>query len=62
MPKLIGLEWDEPTAFDVHNKGWYEQAQLLLDDGTLVPLSFWDPVHFSQELTSAFCIRQGVLR
>ena len=54
MSKLIGLEWDEATALEVQNKGWYEQAQLRLDDGRLVPLSFWDPVRLSQELAEHF--------
>jgi hypothetical protein len=54
MPKLIGLEWDEATAFDIENKGWYEQAQLQLDDGTLLSLSFWDPTRLSQELREDF--------
>jgi hypothetical protein len=54
MPKVIGLDWDEATAFDVQNKGWYEQAQLQKDDGTLVSLSFWDPVRLRQELEADF--------
>jgi hypothetical protein len=54
MPKLTGLDWDDWTAFDVQNKGWYEQAQLQLDDGTRVPLSFWDPVRLDQELQDHF--------
>ncbi len=29
-------------------------ASLQLDDGTLVPLSFWDPVRLNQELKQDF--------
>jgi hypothetical protein len=54
MPKVIGLEWDEATAVDVQNKGWYEQAKLQKDDGSLVPLSFWDPVRLRQEFEADF--------
>ncbi len=54
MPNLIGLEWDDATAFEIQNKGWYEQAQLRLDDGTLKPLSFWDSVRLAQELKEHF--------
>lgn len=54
MPKVIGLEWDEATAFEIQNKGWYEQAKLQKDDGTLVPLSFWDPIRLRHELEADF--------
>lgn len=54
MPKIIGLDWDAATAYDIQNKGWYEQAKLQKDDGTLVPLSFWDPVRLRQELEEDF--------
>ena len=50
MPILTGLDWDEGTAFDVQNKGWYEMACLKMDDGKSIPLSIWDPV----------CLTQGV--
>jgi hypothetical protein len=42
MPILTGLDWDEGTAFDVQNKGWYEMACLKMDDGKSIPLSIWD--------------------
>jgi hypothetical protein len=48
------LDWDAATAFDVQNKGWYDQAELQMDDGRIVPLSFWDPVRLSQEIKADF--------
>lgn len=52
MPILTGLDWDEGTAFDVQNKGWYEMACLKMDDGKSIPLSIWDPVRLTQEVQS----------
>ena len=54
MPKLVGLDWDEQTAWEIERKGWYEQAALQLDDGRLIPLSFYDPVRLRQELEADF--------
>jgi hypothetical protein len=28
MPKLIGLDWDAESTWEIRNKGWYEMAQL----------------------------------
>ena len=41
MPKLIGLNWDERTAWEIEQKGWCEQVKLQMDDGTLVALSIY---------------------
>ncbi|MGB6192441.1 MAG: hypothetical protein WBF42_08240 [Terracidiphilus sp.] len=54
MPKLIGLDWDAEEAWEIRSKGWYELAELQLDDGSVVPLSFRDPVRLSQELQAHF--------
>jgi hypothetical protein len=54
MPKLIGLDWDAETAWEIRNKGWYELAKLQLDDGSLIPLSFRDPIRLGQELQAHF--------
>jgi hypothetical protein len=35
-------------------KGWFENAQLLMDDGRSFPLSFWDPTRLGQELEAHF--------
>ena len=54
MAVLVGLDWDDATAFDIRNKGWYEQAQLQFEDGRSVSLSFWDPTRLAQELNEHF--------
>jgi len=59
MPELIGLDWDERLAWEVQNKGWYEQAELQMDDGRMVSLSLWDPVRFSQELEAHFALGEA---
>ena|SRR5580704_10277222 len=56
---LIGLDFDEATAFDIKNKGWYGLAKLRLDDGTLIPLSFYDPIRLRQEVAEEFTQGKG---
>jgi hypothetical protein len=43
-------EFDEHTAWEVEQKGWFEGAVVTLPNGLAVPLSFWDPVRLSQDL------------
>ncbi|HEY1964013.1 MAG TPA: hypothetical protein VGG59_03740 [Acidobacteriaceae bacterium] len=54
MPILTGLNWDERTAFEVENKGWYEEVRLKMDDGRLIQLSIWDPIRLNQEVEAEF--------
>jgi len=54
MPKLIGLNWDERTAWEIEQKGWCEQVKLQMDDGTLVALSIYDPTRLRQEVEAEF--------
>jgi hypothetical protein len=42
--------FDERTAWEVEQKGWFEGAVAVLPNGLEVTLSFWDPVRLSQEI------------
>lgn len=54
MPTLTGLDWDGRTAYEVANKGWYEGASLMMDDGRSIQLNVWDPVRLGQEVQAEF--------
>jgi hypothetical protein len=51
------IEFDERTAWEVEQKGWFECARATVPNGTVIPLSFWDTTRLTQELTGR--IEQG---
>jgi hypothetical protein len=59
-------EFDERTAWEVEQKGWFEGAVVVLPNGLRIPISFWDPVRLSQDLESGLklgevCIAEPAL-
>jgi|ERR1700730_8141750 hypothetical protein len=46
----FACDFDERTAWEVRQKGWFEQAIVHLPDGNKVPVCFWDPGRLSQDL------------
>jgi len=44
-------DYDERTAWEVEQKGWFECAVAVMPNGLEIALSFWDPVRLSQEIT-----------
>lgn len=63
-PMLIfTCDFDAQTAFEVEQKGWFEQAVVRLPNGIDVPVSFWDPARLTQDLETdvehgAFCLAE----
>jgi hypothetical protein len=50
-PKLsFTCNFDERTAWEVEQKGWFEGVVVILPNGLRIPVSFWDPVRLSQDL------------
>lgn len=49
---LFTCEFDERTALEVEQKGWFGHAIVSFPDGTRVPVFFYDPVRLSQDLNS----------
>ena len=47
---IFSCDFDRLTELDVEQKGWFEQAAVVLPNGSVIPLSFWDPVRLAQEL------------
>ncbi len=47
---LFVCDFDERTAWEVEQKGWFQQVIAVLPDGRKVPVCFWDPVRLSQDL------------
>jgi hypothetical protein len=43
-------DFDERTAFEVEQKGFFEHAIAHLPDGGQVRVCFWDPVRLAQDL------------
>lgn len=43
-------EFDERTAWEVEQKGYFEHALVRLPDGAEVRVCFWDPVRLAQDL------------
>ena len=55
MPRIIGLDHlDERDWWEIKQKGWFGLAKLELDDSTVIPLNFWDPVRLGQDLKLQF--------
>jgi hypothetical protein len=46
-------DFDDLTAWEVEQKGWFECAVVTLPGGLQVPVSFWDPVRLKQDLENA---------
>jgi hypothetical protein len=44
-------DFDERTAWEVEQKGWFEGALAVLPNGLEIALSFWDPVRLAQEIS-----------
>jgi hypothetical protein len=44
------FEFDERTAFEVEEKGFFDHAVVILADGSRYNLHFYDPVRLAQEL------------
>lgn len=44
-------DFDERTAWEVEQKGWFEGAVAVLPNGLEIALSFWDPAGLSQEIS-----------
>lgn len=47
---LFNCDFDERTAWEVEQKGWFEGAVAVMPNGVQIPVSFWDPTRLSQEL------------
>lgn len=43
-------DFDERAAWEANNKGWLAGVVVELDDGSLYPLFFYDPVRLRQDL------------
>ncbi len=43
-------DFDERTAFEVEQKGYFEQGIAVLPDGRRVKVCFWDPIRLAQDL------------
>jgi len=43
-------DFDERTAWEVEQKGWFECAVAVMPNGLEIALSFWDPIRLSQEI------------
>jgi len=54
-------DFDDRTAWEVEQKGWFECAVVSLPEGTQVLLSFWDPVRLSQELKKSVTLGKSCL-
>jgi hypothetical protein len=46
-------EFDERTAYEAEQKGWFECAVVTLPDGCQIALSFWDTTRLVQDLESS---------
>ena len=46
------VEFDERTAYEVEQKGFFEHAIAHLPDGTQIRLCFWDPIRLAQDLAT----------
>jgi hypothetical protein len=44
-------DFDDRTAWEVQQKGWFEGAVAVMPNGLEIALSFWDPVRLSQEIS-----------
>jgi hypothetical protein len=47
----VTCDFDERTAWEVEQKGWFEGAVAVMPNGLEITLSFWDPVRLSQEIS-----------
>jgi hypothetical protein len=47
-------EFDERTAFEIEQKGWYDGAIAKLSDGRRFALSFVDPTRLAPDIQSDF--------
>ncbi|MGO4213023.1 hypothetical protein AB4Y89_02675 [Terriglobus sp. 2YAB30_2] len=57
-PKLEFLvEFDDYTAWEVEQKGWFGACVLRFPDGSSLPVTFFDPVRLQQEID--FTFKQG---
>lgn len=57
-PRLIFREpFDERTAFEVNQKGWYSGLTVELEAGRQYEVFFYDPVRLSQDLEMT--VQQG---
>ena len=43
-------EFDDRTAFEVEEKGYFDHAVVTLEDGTRYALHFYDPARLAYEL------------
>jgi hypothetical protein len=43
-------DFDEMTAWEAEQKGWFECGVVTLPGGLRIPVSFWDPVRLAQDL------------
>ena len=60
---IFACDFDAQTAFDIEQKGWFEQTVIRLPNGIEVPVSFWDPARLSQDLETdvrngRFCLAE----
>ena len=54
FPQLVfSVDFDERTAEEVLQKGWFRAAFALMPNGARVPLAFFDPVRLRQEIDAA---------
>jgi len=50
-PKLsFACQFDERTALEVEQKGFFEHALVEFPNGVRVPICFWDPARLAQDL------------
>lgn len=50
-PTLVfTCEFDERTAWEVEQKGFFEHALTRLPNGLEIHVCFWDPIRLSQDL------------
>ncbi len=48
--ELVLEGFDERTAWEVEQKGFFEHARVRLPDGRIAKVCFWEPVRLAQDL------------
>ena len=47
---VFEFEFDEKTAFEAEARGYWGHSKVRLEDGSLCPVVFYDPVRLAQDL------------
>ena len=51
FPRLLfDFPFDEQTAFEAEARGYWGHSRVELNDGTVHPVVFYDPIRLSQDL------------